>query len=149
MSDNKKDSDTPATKADDPGGEVISLEEVRRRLDEQMQKQAADNPPPAPTPAQSNFLAPVMAALAQQLQGLAGPDGVVRLEGGSDQASREKTAAVLKGLGVGLGAALAEAFGKWADKIQIKVETKAPTDEPPKTPPAGEPSKPGSGDPQN
>lgn len=133
MSDNKKDGDTPSTSPGAEGGEVISLDEVRRRLDEQMQKHAAETaaPPtgsdaPAAAPA-NNFLAPVMAAIAQQLQGLAGPDGVVRLQGGTDQASREKTAAVLKGLGVGLGAALAEAFGKWADKIQIKVETTPPT----------------------
>lgn len=135
MSDNKKDGDAPSTSPDAEGGEVISLDEVRRRLDEQMQKQAAESSSPqpptsgdAPAAPANNFLAPVMAAIAQQLQGLAGPDGVVRLQGGTDQASREKTAAVLKGLGVGLGAALAEAFGKWADKIQIKVETTPPSD---------------------
>lgn len=158
MSDNKKDGDAPTPDAE--GGEVISLDEVRRRLDEQMQKHAADTSTQssagagaasgdaAAAPA-NNFLAPVMAAIAQQLQGLAGPDGVVRLQGGTDQASREKTAAVLKGLGVGLGAALAEAFGKWADKIQIKVETTPPSspsgggsDSNSKKPDATDPEKP-------
>ncbi len=143
MSDNKQDDE--AGKGE--GGEVISLDEVRKRLDEQMAKHNAETPPPSaePTAAQNNFLAPVMAAIAQQLQGLAGPDGVVRLQGGADQASRDKTAAVLKGLGVGLGAALAEAFGKWADKIQIKVETT-----PDAKPPSGDDKKPGDpNDPQN
>lgn len=143
MADNKNDGGSE-------GGEVISLEEVRRRLDEQMQKHAADNPDAKPTDGEAapgatpanNFLAPVMAAIAQQLQGLAGPDGVVRIQGGTDEASRQKTAAVLKGLGVGLGAALAEAFGKWADKIQIKVEAAPTTPDAPAPAPNDDPEKP-------
>lgn len=141
--DEKKDGDDAAT-----GGEVISLEEVRRRLDEQMQKSAAEqtqklnegaDPANPNGTAVNNFLAPVMAAIAQQLQGMAGPDGVVRVDGNaSDAASKEKTAAVLKGLGIGLGAALAEAFGKWADKIQIKVDTSAPA---PSKKPEDDPNK--------
>ena len=58
-----------------------------------------------------------MAAIARELAGVADPDGVVRV-GGSDEASRAKTAAVVKGLGIGLGQALAEAFGKYAQKIE-------------------------------
>ena len=139
MSENKQDGKPPS----EEGGEVISLEEVRRRLDEQMKKHPTENPVPTEAgPGANNFMAPVMAAIAQQLQGMAGPDGVVRLQGGTDQESREKTAAVLKGLGVGLGAALAEAFGKWADKIQIKVETKGPTNDKPPTGKSDEPSDP-------
>ena len=63
------------------------------------------------------FLKPVMAAIARELANVADPDGVVRV-GGTDEASRAKTAAVVKGLGIGLGQALAEAFGKYAQKIE-------------------------------
>jgi hypothetical protein len=59
----------------------------------------------------------VMAAIARELASVADPDGVVRV-GGTDEASRAKTAAVVKGLGIGLGQALAEAFGKYAQKIE-------------------------------
>ncbi len=58
-----------------------------------------------------------MAAIARELANVADPDGVVRV-GGTDEASRAKTAAVVKGLGIGLGQALAEAFGKYAQKIE-------------------------------
>jgi hypothetical protein len=63
------------------------------------------------------FLKPVMAAIARELASVADADGVVRV-GGDDEASRVKTAAVVKGLGIGLGQALAEAFGKYAQKIE-------------------------------
>lgn len=105
------------------GGEVVSLDEARRRAeanaggdgdgaaagDEAKQRTVTLNG--------AEFLKPVMAAIARELAGVADPDGTVRI-GGADEASRAKTAAVVKGLGVGLGQALAEAFGKWAEKIQ-------------------------------
>jgi hypothetical protein len=64
-----------------------------------------------------NPLEPVVTAIAKELAKLADPDGVVRV-GGEDEASRARTAALVRGLGVGLGNALAEAFAKWAEKIQ-------------------------------
>ena len=63
------------------------------------------------------FLKPVMDAIARELAGVVDPEGAARA-GGSDEASRAKTAAVVKGLGIGLGQALAEAFGKWAQRIE-------------------------------
>ena len=84
----------------------------------------------------AEFLKPVMAAIARELASVADPDGVVRV-GGTDEASRAKTAAVVKGLGIGLGQALADAFGKYAQKIETgqatppgaATSTKAPPDD--------------------
>jgi hypothetical protein len=118
----------------DSGGEVVPIEEARKRHDAEVAALPSPTgepsaPPPAdgtaPTPA---FLQPVMAAIARELADLAGSDGVVRL-GGEDEASRARTAAVVRGIGAGLGAALADAFGKWAEKLQH------PPGEAPATPP--------------
>jgi hypothetical protein len=103
------------------GGEVISIDEARRKAEET----AAGGEPKLPVERTINlgsesgaeFLKPVMAAIARELASVADPDGVVRV-GGTDEASRAKTAAVVKGLGIGLGQALAEAFGKYAQKIE-------------------------------
>ncbi len=96
------------------GGDVISLDEARKKsgeatADGAQQQQVTING--------AEFLKPVMAAIARELASVADPDGTVRV-GGSDEASRAKTAAVVKGLGIGLGQALAEAFGKYAQKIE-------------------------------
>jgi len=94
---------------------VVSLDEAR--------KKAAEGGESGETPTQqvtingAEFLKPVMAAIARELANVADPDGTVRV-GGTDEASRAKTAAVVKGLGIGLGQALAEAFGKYAQKIE-------------------------------
>jgi hypothetical protein len=99
----------------EPGGEVVSLDDARKKAAEQ-----GEGEPGAPQTVTVNgaeFLKPVMAAIARELAGVADPDGVVRV-GGTDEASRAKTAAVVKGLGIGLGQALAEAFGKYAQKIE-------------------------------
>ena len=103
-----------------PGADVVSIEDAR------LKAQAKDAPsnaaevgePTAVNVDANEFLKPVMAAIARELAGVADPDGTVRV-GGSDEASRAKTAAVVKGLGVGLGQALADAFGKWAQKIEV------------------------------
>lgn len=127
------------------GGDVISIEDARKKADAAGE---ADGPARTVTVDGAEFLKPVMAAIAKELAGVADPDGVVRV-GGADEASRAKTAAVVKGLGVGLGQALAQAFGKWAEKIQtgqaeppnvtgtIKTTpptTTAPSDDPTKKP---------------
>jgi hypothetical protein len=100
-------------KPEDGGGDVVSLDEAR--------KKAAEGDQPATqqtvTVNGAEFLKPVMAAIARELANVADPDGTVRV-GGTDEASRAKTAAVVKGLGIGLGQALAEAFGKYAQKIE-------------------------------
>jgi hypothetical protein len=112
-------------------GDVISIDRS---------KKAGESEPKEPqqtmTVDGAEFLKPVMAAIARELAGVADPDGVVRV-GGSDEASRAKTAAVVKGLGIGLGQALAEAFGKYAQKIETgqatppvtATLTKAPPDD--------------------
>jgi hypothetical protein len=101
----------------EPGADVVSIEDARQKA----LGKDKDAPPAAAEPAvnvdANEFLKPVMAAIARELAGVADPDGTVRV-GGSDEASRAKTAAVVKGLGMGLGQALAEAFGKWAQKIE-------------------------------
>lgn len=105
----------------EPGADVVSIEAAR--LEAQAKDSAADDDAPASTPVNvdaNEFLKPVMAAIARELAGVADPDGTVRV-GGNDEASRAKTAAVVKGLGVGLGQALADAFGKWAQKIEVGV----------------------------
>jgi hypothetical protein len=100
-------------KPEDGGGDVVSLDEARK-------KAAAEGAEAATQQVTINgaeFLKPVMAAIAKELANVADPDGTVRV-GGTDEASRAKTAAVVKGLGIGLGQALAEAFGKYAQKIE-------------------------------
>jgi hypothetical protein len=117
-------------KKDDEGAPIVSLDDARK------EKAAAGQPTPIKldgVDAQA-FLQPVMAAIAKELAGLAGPDGVVRL-GGDDEASKAKTQAVVRGLGIGLGAAIAEAFGKLAAKVEIKTEQAPPKD------PEGDPEK--------
>ena len=99
----------------DGGGEVISLDDARKKAGESGEGQAEQ--PQTVTLNGAEFLKPVMAAIARELASVADPDGTVRV-GGSDEASRAKTAAVVKGLGIGLGQALAEAFGKYAQKIE-------------------------------
>jgi hypothetical protein len=109
----------------------VSIEEARRRAAataEPEPEAAADSPPQLPASAAA-FLKPVMEAIARELAGVADPGGAAR-PGGSDDASRAKTAAVVKGLGVGLGQALAEAFGKWAQRIETG-EAPLPSDAPP------------------
>jgi len=111
----------------DGGGEVISIDDARQaaRGDDARKKAGAAEGDDAPaggaqqtmTLNGAEFLKPVMAAIARELATVADPDGTVRV-GGSDEASRAKTAAVVKGLGIGLGQALAEAFGKYAQKIE-------------------------------
>ncbi|HEX6836640.1 MAG TPA: hypothetical protein VF334_08710 [Polyangia bacterium] len=114
----------------DGGGEVISLDDARKKSSES----GGDGQTAGPQTVTLNgadFLKPVMAAIARELAGVADPDGSVRV-GGSDEASRAKTAAVVKGLGIGLGQALAEAFGKYAQKIetgQVTPPVKAVIDE--------------------
>jgi hypothetical protein len=119
-------------KKPEDGGEVISLDDARKKAGE-----AGGDAPEATGTQQTvtlngaEFLKPVMAAIARELAGVADPDGSVRV-GGSDEASRAKTAAVVKGLGIGLGQALAEVFGKYAQKIetgQVTPPVKAVIDE--------------------
>jgi len=127
-------------KTDPPEAEVVSIDDARRRNaenDKEKEKVAAEA---APDGSQApNFLTPVMAAIAKELSGLADKDGVVRLNGG-DEVAREKTAAVLRGIGQGLGLALADAFGKWADKMSIQVSS-TPEGEKPSTDPKSDPPK--------
>jgi hypothetical protein len=102
-------------KPEDGGGEVISIDEARKKAEA-----VAEGAPAGGTSVTvdgGEFLKPVMAAIARELANVADPDGTVRV-GGTDEASRAKTAAVVKGLGIGLGQALAEAFGKYAQKIE-------------------------------
>jgi hypothetical protein len=105
--------DPKEPKDGDAGGEVISLDDARKKAGESDTQQ----PQQTVTLDGAEFLKPVMAAIARELASVADPDGVVRV-GGTDEASRAKTAAVVKGLGIGLGQALAEAFGKYAQKIE-------------------------------
>lgn len=116
----------------DGGGEVISLDDARKKSSEGGGDGQAGQPQTM-TLNGAEFLKPVMAAIARELAGVADPDGSVRV-GGTDEASRAKTAAVVKGLGIGLGQALAEAFGKYAQKIetgQVNPPVKAVVDEQP------------------
>src|SRR4051812_486536 len=108
----------PKKPEDGGGGDVVSLDEARKKAAESGE---AGGDPAAPqqtvTINGAEFLKPVMAAIARELANVADPDGTIRV-GGTDEASRAKTAAVVKGLGIGLGQALAEAFGKYAQKIE-------------------------------
>lgn len=111
----------------DEGGDVVSLDDARKKAEEAKADGAPDEVSFDHRIDKTfekkinidggEFLKPVMAAIARELAGVADPDGTIRV-GGTDEASRAKTAAVVKGLGVGLGQALAEAFGKWAQKIE-------------------------------
>jgi hypothetical protein len=103
-------------KKPDDGGELVSLDEARKKAAESGQP-GEPTEPQTVTVNGAEFLKPVMAAIARELANVADPDGTVRV-GGTDEASRAKTAAVVKGLGIGLGQALAEAFGKYAQKIE-------------------------------
>ena len=102
----------------EPEAQVIAIEDARKRAEEKAAGPTVDEP-----------LSPgaaIMATIAQELAGLAGPDGVVRL-GGQDAVARERTAAVLRGLGAGLGAAIADAFTKWAEKVQVQAQAQPET----------------------
>jgi hypothetical protein len=101
----------------DAGDNVVSLDDARRKASAASERGDAEAPPPTVDVNAAEFLKPVMAAIARELSNVADPDGLARA-GGSDEASRAKTAAVIKGLGAGLGQALAEAFGKWAQRIE-------------------------------
>ena len=98
-------------KEDPPeGGEVVSIEDARKRAEGKSEGSA-----PAASEPVANALQPIMAAIARELAGLAGPDGVVRLDGmNQDEATKAKTQALLRGLGQGLGEVLSQALGKWA-----------------------------------
>ena len=100
-------------------GEVISLDEARKKAEGQKPDEPA---------AQPNPFEPVVTAIAVELAKLADKDGVVRV-GGEDDAARARTAAVVRGLGVGIGNALAEAFAKWAEKIQTTPADPPPSDD--------------------
>jgi hypothetical protein len=104
---------------EDAGGDVVSLDDARRRAAAAAGERGGEGeaPPPTVNVNAAEFLKPVMAAIARELSNVADPEGLARA-GGSDEASRAKTAAVIKGLGAGLGQALAEAFGKWAQRIE-------------------------------
>jgi hypothetical protein len=106
--------DEPRDAGDD---NVVSLDEARRKAAAERGEPEAASAPPVVDVNAAEFLKPVMAAIARELSNVADPDGLARA-GGSDEASRAKTAAVIKGLGAGLGQALAEAFGKWAQRIE-------------------------------
>lgn len=121
------------------GGEIVSIEDARKRAEEK----AAEGEPPGAAPAADplgNALQPIMAAIARELAGLAGPDGTVKIDGQSqDDAAKAKTQALLRGLGQGLGDVLAQALGKWADKINLNfvsapAATPTSSDEVPKGP---------------
>lgn len=121
----------------EPGGDVVSIEDARKKAEGEP---ANDEPPASVTVNGAEFLKPVMAAIARELANVSDPDGTVRI-GGTDEASRAKTAAVVKGLGMGLGQALAEAFGKWAEKIETG-QVQGPAGTITTTPPASDdPSK--------
>jgi len=108
----------PKKPEDGGGGDVVSLDEARKKAAEGGEGGAGESGAPQQVTINgAEFLKPVMAAIARELANVADPDGTVRV-GGTDEASRAKTAAVVKGLGIGLGQALAEAFGKYAQKIE-------------------------------
>jgi hypothetical protein len=108
----------------EPKGELVAIEDARKRAEEKAAA-AAPSSPAADEPPSAG--AAIVATIAKELAGLAGPDGVVRL-GGQDAASRERTAAVLKGIGQGIGNAIADAFSKWAEKVLTPPPPGAPTE---------------------
>jgi hypothetical protein len=100
------------------GGEVVSIEDARKKAEEKA-AQVGETPAATPEPL-NNALQPIMAAIARELAGLAGPDGTVKIDGLSeDEQQKAKTAALLRGLGQGLGEVLGQALGKWADKVNL------------------------------
>ncbi len=130
-------------KTEPPEADVVSIDDARRRNDEKEKEKAGTaeaGAAAADGSQQPNFLTPVMAAIAKELSGLADKDGVVRLNG-QDEVAREKTAAVLRGIGQGLGLALAEAFGKWADKMSIQVSSTPEAEKPGGDGPKSDPPK--------
>ena len=123
----------PPEKKDDsqPEAEVVSIEDARKRAEE---KQTSDAAPATADPA-NNPLQPIMAAIARELAGLAGPDGQIKIDGSSpDAEAQAKTQALLRGLGQGLGEVLAQALSKWAGgKVNLNF-VNAPGDEKPAAP---------------
>jgi hypothetical protein len=132
------------------GGEIVSIDEARKKAEEKK-----DPPPPAADPL-GGALQPIMAAIARELAGLAGPDGKVNIDQlGADDQSKAKTQALIRGLGQGLGEVLAQAMGKWADKVNLNFSVAPPdgqnqkiestpirTPQPPEPPPgADDPTK--------
>src|SRR5258706_14887138 len=85
------DSDgSSAPPASGDGGEVVSLDDARKRAEEK-QTGAGDQKP-------NPVMQGILASVVQELAKLAGPDGKVELGGGDDE-SRAKTAALLRGIG--------------------------------------------------
>jgi hypothetical protein len=125
----------PPDKKDDPQpeAEVVSIEDARKRAEGKQTEEAA---PAAADPA-ANPLQPIMAAIARELAGLAGPDGQIKIDGNSpDAESQAKTQALLRGIGQGLGEVLAQALSKWAGgKVNLNFVT-APGEEKPQAIPA-------------
>jgi hypothetical protein len=110
------------------GAEIVSLDEARQRAEEKAgaKAEAAPGEAKAADPL-GNALQPIMAAIARELAGLAGPDGTVKLDQLSDDdQSKAKTQALLRGLGQGLGDVLAQALGKWADKVNLNFTVAPP-----------------------
>jgi hypothetical protein len=104
------------------GGEVVSIEDARNKKAEEKAAGGEATPaPPAGPDVLGNALQPIMAAIARELAGLAGPDGNIKINSLSDdEQAKAKTQALLRGLGQGLGDVLAQALGKWADKVDLK-----------------------------
>jgi len=112
------------------GGEIVSLDEARQKAEAKAADAKPEGAAPPADPA-NNPLQPIMAAIARELAGLAGPDGTVKLDAlSADEQQKAKTQALLRGLGQGLGDVLAQALGKWADKVNLNFTTAppAPTD---------------------
>jgi hypothetical protein len=110
------------------GGEIVSLDEARQKAEaKSAEAQAGEAKPPDPL---GNALQPIMAAIARELAGLAGPDGKVNIDALSpDEQQKLKTQALLRGLGQGLGDVLSQALGKWADKVNLNFTTAPPADD--------------------
>lgn len=128
------------------GGEVVSIEDARKKAEEKTTQEGEAQPQPGPG---ANFLEPVMQAIGRELAQLAGPDGKINLNLSHDELQRAKTAALIKGIGEGLGAALAQVFSKWADKIDIKVDMGTPPTNPEAPPSTTPPAAPGGDDDKN
>jgi len=123
----------PPDKKDEsqPEAEVVSIEDARKRAEEKQTQEAAPAAPAGGDPA-ANPLQPIMAAIARELAGLAGPDGQIKIDGNNpDAEAQAKTQALLRGLGQGLGEVLAQALSKWAGgKVNLNFTT-APSEEKP------------------
>jgi hypothetical protein len=108
------------------GGEIVSLDEARLKAEAKAAEAKPEGEAKAADPA-NNPLQPIMAAIARELAGLAGPDGTVKLDSlSADEQQKAKTQALLRGLGQGLGDVLAQALGKWADKVNLNFTTAPP-----------------------